>query len=182
MDIPMDIKTNKDYELLCESLWPDIFNYINYKVHNKQEAEDLTQDVFIKVLRYVVSGGVDAEKVRSYIFSAARNIVFDFWRKKSRQPVIVEIDTGQYAEENMENKDLMYERIEKDENEKMVLDGLNTLSEEDKDILILRVIEGKSIKEVSELTGKPQGTVKSRQYRALLKLRQYMNERGYYNE
>ncbi len=138
-----------------------LYNYIYRIVYNREDAEDLLQEVFLKIFKNIDS--IDFKRnLRSFIFKIARNSCIDFLRKrKSRIPFIEEI---------YESKNDIYERMKlKGKIERALLN----LKEEDREIIILKYIENFKIKEISEITGIPENTVKIRIFRALKKLASY---------
>lgn len=164
------------FSQLYKSLWPKVYNFIYYKVQNAEEAEELTQDVFQKVFKQVQLNKVNESKLKSYTFTAARNIVFDKWRRKGKNPKLITLEgLEESGYELIDEKQIIEEGI-------IVQDALNLLSEEDRRIIVLRIIEGYSIKEVAQLLDKPEGTIKVLQYRALQKLKERLIKGGYFDE
>ncbi len=169
-------KLQKDFGQLYTSLWPEVYKYIYYKVQNRQEAEELTQEIFHRVYRHVINNDIEEDKLRAYIFASARNIVYDTWRDKRKNMNVIELD--EISERDAELKDdtgLV-------EGNLMVREVLDMLNEEEKEIITLRIIKGYSISYVSEKLAKPEGTIKSMQFRALQKLRNGLEKGGYFND
>lgn len=165
-----------DFHEQYNSLWPQVYKYIYYKVQNAHETEELTQEVFQKVYKQLQKNNIDNKKIRAYTFMTARNIVYDLWRKRGRRPKVVHLSS--LSEKGIE---LEYDN-QIIESNLIVEEALNNLSSEDKEIITLRILQGYSIREVSEKLGMPEGTVKSRQYRALQGLREKLLKGGYFNE
>ena len=165
---------NKFFQETYENLWPQVYQYAYYRLQNKEEAEELTQDVFQKVFQQVKKGNVEKEKIRAYIFTAVRNTIYDTWRQRGRSPKVVELN--QITEKMMPiSENHMVE-------ENLVLrETLKKLPELYQKILIWRIVEGYPLKEVADRLGKPVGTVKSLQFRGIKKLRDLLEEGGYFN-
>jgi RNA polymerase sigma-70 factor (ECF subfamily) len=164
------------FDKIYETLWPQVYKFIYYKVQNKQEAEELSQEVFQRVYKQVCKCSIDETKIKQYIFAAARNIVFDSWRKRDRDYKVIQLDDIVEKEVELidENKVV--------ESNMIVQEALNLLSGDEREIILLRIIKGYSINEVSRILGKPEGTIKSSQFRALNKLKQKLQKGGYFNE
>jgi RNA polymerase sigma-70 factor (ECF subfamily) len=169
-------KLEIDFNQIYETLWPQVYKFIYYKVQNKQESEELTQEIFHRVYKQVSKNGVDENKIKAYIFAAARNIVFDTWRKRDRDFKVIQLDD--IAERDVE----LIDENKVVEGNLAVKEALQLLSGDERDVIILRIIKGYSINEVSQRLGKPEGTIKSIQFRALQKLRQKLEKGGYFNE
>jgi len=165
-----------NFNEIYESLWPQVYKFIYYKVQNTEEAEELTQEVFQKVYRQLKKQNINEEKIKAYTFTAARNIVYDLWRNKGRRPKIVDIGTLNEKGIEVEYDNQMME------SNLVVEEALKNLSEEDREIITLRILEGYSVNEVSEILGMPTGTVKSKQFRALQKLKEKLSKGGYFDE
>lgn len=161
---------------LYKSLWPKVYNFIYYKVQNAEEAEELTQDVFQKVFKQVQLNKVNDSKLKSYTFTAARNIVYDKWRRKGKNPKLITLEgLSESGYEIIDENQVIGESL-------LVQEALDLLSAEDRKVIILRIIEGYSIKEVAQMLDKPEGTIKVLQYRALQKLRDRLLKGGYFDE
>lgn len=165
-----------NFDEICESLWPQVYKFVYYKVQNTEEAEELTQDVFQKVYRQLKRQGISEDKIKPYIFMAARNIVYDLWRNKGRRPKTVDIGTL-----NEKGIEVQYDNKMMESN-LIVEEALKNLPEEDRTIITLRILEGYSVNEVSQILGIPIGTVKSKQFRALQKLKEKLSKGGYFDE
>lgn len=164
------------FDQIYESLWPQVYKFIYYKVQNKQEAEELSQEVFQRVYKQVCKNNVNEDKIKQYVFAASRNIVFDSWRKRERNYKVIQLDDIVEKEVELVDENRIVE------SNMIVQEALSLLSEDEREIIVLRIIKGYSINEVSRILGKPEGTIKSSQFRALNKLKQKLQKGGYFNE
>lgn len=165
-----------EFSQIYKTLWPKVYNFIYYRIQNAEEAEELTQEVFHKVYRQVKYDKVKDSKLKSYIYTAARNLIYDKWRRKSKTPKI-------FTLEGLREKGLEIEDKKQVIEEKLAIEeALELLSPEDRTVIVLRIIEGYSIKDVAEKLGRPPGTIKVLQYRALQKLRNLLKIGGFFNE
>ncbi len=171
---PASSSWNKLFQETYETLWPQVYQYAYYRLQNKEEAEELTQEVFQKVFQQVKKGNVEEEKIRAYLFTATRNTIYDTWRQRGRSPKVVEL--SQVSEKNLavtENH-MIEENI-------VLREALAKLPELYRNIVIWRVVEGRPLKEVAQELSKPVGTIKSLQYRGVQKLKDILEEGGYFN-
>jgi len=164
----------KMFQETYENLWPQVYQYAYYRLQSKEEAEELTQEVFQKVFQQVKKGNVEEEKIRAYIFAAIRNTIYDTWRQRGRSPKVVELN--QITEKSAPvSENHMVE-------ENMVLrEALKKLPEVYQKVLVWRIVEGYPLNEVAERLGKPVGTIKSLQFRGVKKLKEILEEGGYFN-
>ncbi|PKM80317.1 MAG: RNA polymerase subunit sigma-24, partial [Firmicutes bacterium HGW-Firmicutes-13] len=165
-----------DLEQLVKDLWPEIYRFIYYKVQNKEEAEELTQDTFKRVLPKIQTNKVEEDKLKAYVFQAARNLLKDLWRRRSRNPKMVNL-------EEVQNSSPFNGNMEDEYEEKMVItQAMTCLSHDYQNVLTLRIVEGYSVKEAAELMGRTTGAVRSLQHRAVQSLKELLEERGFFND
>lgn len=169
-------KLQKDFDQLYTTLWHEVYRFIYYKVQNRQEAEELTQEIFHRVYKHVIKNEIEEGKLRAYIFASARNIVYDTWRDKHKSENVVELD------EVSEKDAFLPDMVSLVEGNMMVREVLELLNVEEREIIILRIIKGYSVSYVSDKLGRPEGTIKSIQFRALQKLRKGLEKGGYFND
>ena len=134
------------------------------------EPEDLTAEVFLQVARDIHRFDGDEVSFRSWVFVIAHRRMLDWRRAIGRRPVLVEQrseDTpgGDVEEEAIENIALTGVR-----------EVLETLTEDQRDVLTLRVIGDLSLEQTAAVTGKTVGAVKALQRRALLTVKVEMEE------
>lgn len=161
-------------EELFKDLWPEVYRFVYYKVQNREEAEELTQDTFNRVYPKIRDNQVQQEKVRAYVFQAARNMMKDLWRKRARHPKVVnieEVQESRLSDSGMENEP---------EDKMVILEAMEELPVDYRDVLVLRIIEGYSVQEVAEKMERSPGAVRSLQFRAAQNLKQILEERGYF--
>lgn len=152
---------------LYEQYLTPVYRYIYLRVKHASTAEDLTQQVFLKVFasleRYQEQG-----KPLAYFFTVARNSIADHWRKK--KPIIPETPVEESYD--LEAKDeQIEERLDRDNAIEHIKTHIQTLPPAHQDILILRFIEERTTKEIAQITGKNEAAIRQTQSRALKKLR-----------
>ncbi len=161
---------------IYQTLWPQVYKFIYFKIQNEEEAKELTQDVFQKAYKQINKNVICKDKIKSYVFISARNIVYDLWRKRSRRPKVIQLSKLDDSGFQLKDENALIET------NVIVEDILKKLSKDDMSIIELRIIRGYSVKEVSELLNIPEGTIKSRQFRILRKLKEELSEGGYFDE
>ena len=145
---------------------------IMLSVKNKELAEDIFQDTFIKVINTIRSGNYHEEgKFFQWIMRIANNLKIDYYRKVQRMPMfdsngefdIFEVLSAQ--EDSVEQK-LIREQIYND-----LQRVIEYLPEEQKEVLVMRIYQDYSFKEISEFTGVSINTALGRMRYALINLR-----------
>jgi len=132
-----------------------------------QAAEDLTQDIFLK-LHHNLSKYDDKKSFDGWILTLARNYLIDHYRKhklekqKRNELQDYSLSSGPGADPET--------HLRRSEAQKVIWKGLKALSPEIRMVLILRDIQGKKYEEIAEIMELPLGTVKSRVNRGRLQL------------
>ena len=154
-----------------------LFSYILLSVKNKELAEDIFQDTFIKVINTIRSGNYREEgKFFQWVMRIANNLKIDYYRKVQRMPVFE--GNGEYdifdilgsREDSVEQK-MIREQIYTDVN-RMV----DYLPEEQKEVLTMRIYQDYSFKEIAEATGVSINTALGRMRYALINLRKIIEK------
>jgi RNA polymerase sigma-70 factor (ECF subfamily) len=156
-----------------------IFHFIFRFCKNSETAQELTQDVFSKIITKSDTFRHDS-RFSTWIYTIARNITIDHSRKMThrKQPSLDEKrQNGLSLLDTVESKTHQADRTAISNNLKTrILEAIDNLPEEQKEVFILREHNGLSFEEISEITASKTGTVKSRMRYALESLRTSLNE------
>ena len=156
-----------------------LFDFIRRRVRTEEDAEDILQDVFYQfVASYNVTEPI--EKLSSWLFTVARNRIIDWYRK--RRPTGTNLEDEETGEPlNLE--DILFDPTQTpDEVYARSLvwtelsEALDDLPEEQRDVFVMHELEGKSFKEIADITGEPINTLLSRKRYAVLHLREQLQE------
>jgi RNA polymerase sigma-70 factor (ECF subfamily) len=141
------------------------------------EAEDLTQEVFLKVYRTLHSYRPDSGAFETWILRVARNHFIDHYRKfKSERMQTDALDTGQDHTHTIAARvDNPSQALERRETADRVHRLLARLPDDQREAVVLRDLEEMSYEEIAEILGVPVGTVKSRINRGRIGLVRLMN-------
>ncbi len=147
-----------------------IYAYIYHRVGQADLAEDLTGQVFMRMLEAVRSGKGWRTSFSGWLYRIAHNLVIDHYRRKHRA-TFVDIDDAEPVQaqsgDPVRSVENQYER-------ERLRTALAKLTEEQSQVISLRFLEDLSIAEVAEIMEKTEGAVKALQYRAVLALRRVM--------
>ena len=154
-----------------------IYRFIYFKVGRKEEAEDLTGDVFLKTWQYINEMGSEViDNLRAFLYQTARNTVIDFYRSRDQKEFVAlpqESDEEKSAAvEIVDEKQDLVEKIELASDLEEVKKALQKIREEYREIIILRFIEEMSVKETAEILGKSEGAVRVLLHRAVAALKE----------
>jgi RNA polymerase sigma-70 factor (ECF subfamily) len=146
------------YELYAAMM----YRYVAYRVSDRTDAEDLTAEIFVKMIEGLPRYRVTGAPFESWLYRIASARVIDYRRRARIQHEIPETlgDNAPTPEEHLQ-----------DQQEVATLrQALTFLTDEQQDVLLLRFIERKSHQEVADIIGKSVTAVKSIQHRALIEL------------
>jgi RNA polymerase sigma-70 factor (ECF subfamily) len=160
----------RSFDVLVKRYLKLIYSFVYKNVGNQVEAEDITQEVFIKVWKNMKK--FDQNKnFKPWIFQIAKNTSIDFLRKKKTIPFSrFENEKGQNSlAENIATKPLNL--IENLSDKKVLLAAMQSLTDKDHKIIDLRHNYGMSFKEIAEVFKESINTIKSRYRRTLANLK-----------
>lgn len=147
-----------------------IYAYIYRRTGQQPLAEDLTAQVFLKMLEAIRKGNAWTSSFSGWLYRIAHNLVIDHYRRRDRASY-VSIDDTPFLPSSADGPGRVVERSLDAETLRI---AISRLSDEQGDVVSLRFLEGYSISEVAVMMDKTEGAVKALQYRAVTNLRQYL--------
>ncbi len=163
------------FEKLYTKYHHDVFQFLFYMVKSREQAEDLVQEVYIRVLKsYERFEGKSSEK--TWLFSIARNAAIDYFRKQKgwKQRIIQKFDMSatQVKDEYPIPEEVAIQRDEL----KLMYRSLDQCTLDQRMVLIMRFLQDLSIAETAEALNWTESKVKTTQHRALKSLKKYMED------
>jgi RNA polymerase sigma factor (sigma-70 family) len=156
-----------------------IFAYILMIVKEKELAEDLFQDTFIKVINTIRSGSYKEEgKFIQWAMRIAHNLIIDHFRKAKRIPTIENRDDFDIFEKVRIPVESIEERIITDQIHQDVKKLIDYLPKEQKEVLVMRHYGDMSFKDIAEVTNVSINTALGRMRYALINLRKLVDEKN----
>ncbi|WP_251862306.1 RNA polymerase sigma factor [Clostridium sp. Marseille-Q2269] len=155
-ELILEIKNGKIhlFDELIKKYYGKVYYYCYRHLNNKQAAQDLTQEVFMKVIK-TIGGYKHYGKFENYLYVVAGNACKDFYKKEARY-VLKEIEESSSEEE-----------ICKLENKVMVQQVLRKLSDKQREIIILRFYEDLKIKDIAKIMNSGVSITKYRLKKAM---------------
>jgi len=150
-----------------------IYRFVYFKVPTVEEAEDLTSEVFLKTWQYLLNENREIKNLQALLYQIARNLVVDFYRKKSHADFINDSDILSQIEDSRQQS--LLSKIDKNVDIIRIEKVLKTLKDEYKEVVILHYIEELSVKEISNILNKSRGAVRVLIHRALTIIRGQIN-------
>jgi RNA polymerase sigma-70 factor, ECF subfamily len=162
-----------------------VFGYVAARVPDRTTAEDLTSEVFLKVVEGVSRLRAEDEAgFAAWLFQIARMTVAGYYRKREKQPAFIPLVETAYREEEKESGELLADHPDSDpvlaaevrDEWNAVVSAINTLTEEQRQVLIGRLILGYDVATVAQMIGKNANAVKALQFRALQSLQRLLGK------
>ncbi len=156
---------------LVERYQNKVYSIIYGILRNHNDAEDIAQQVFTKI--YFSIGNFDfRSSLLTWIYKITVNECYDYLRKRRVRKLVYESDLGDEEGVNMERSEpdqapLIDERLERRD---LALKLLAKLGEEDRQLMLLKEVEGHSVEELARMTGMNENTIKVKLFRARQKL------------
>lgn len=169
----------KAFEFLMMRHKDRVYSYIYYMVKDRQLAEDIFQDAFVKVINTLKLGKYNDEgKFLPWIMRISHNLIIDTFRKNAKMPTVEPRDEDHdifaslhVFDQNVEDM-LVNDQILKD-----VRKLIDYLPEEQKEVVLMRHYSDMSFKEISEATNVSINTALGRMRYALINLRKMIEEK-----
>jgi RNA polymerase sigma-70 factor (ECF subfamily) len=158
-------------QALHERFYEPVARYIQFKVGDVQTVEDLSGEVFVRVLEGLKRGRAWQQSPQGWIMGIARHVVTDYYRKRER---MVEVELTEWLTA-AEDKDPSYQAALSDRKQRLKL-AIQQLTDEQRDVILLRFMEGINIAGVAAALNKSPGAIKGLQYRALRALAANMRD------
>jgi len=172
----MDIeKIKKQYLEHYDELSPALYRFFVFQTSNKEVASDLLQETFLKTWEYIADGK-PIKNLRAFLYQVARNALTDYRRKKKSQSLDAITETGV----DFESGDDILEEQSTQDDFRYVLQNFGVLDEEQQQLILLRFVEERSVKEIAEIFKERPNTVSVKIHRALDKLKNHINTKKEY--
>jgi RNA polymerase sigma-70 factor, ECF subfamily len=140
-----------------------VFRYVYYRVSNRQLAEDITSETFLRALRRIGTFTWQGRDFGAWLVTIARNLVADHF-KSSRYRL--EVPTGEMMDSN-ETEASPEDSVLSYLSNRALLDAVCQLNSQQQECVTLRFLHGLSVAETAKIMGKNDGAIKTLQYRAI---------------
>ncbi len=151
----------------------DIFRYILYRVGNSDTAQDLTAEVFLRVVEGLVRYQDRQIPLLAWLYRIAHARVIDYYRHIRRTGEPEDIDAVELSADADLDSDLMLTF-----HQQKIHEAIRKLPSDQQQVILLRFIEGYNIQKTAEMLGKSMGAVKMIQRRALQAMNLELSRQG----
>lgn len=151
--------------------YEDVFNYISHRVGSRAKTEELTADVFVRMLENLDAYQCRGRPLIAWLYTIARNLVIDSYRQNDESealPIKDDLLAGEYGRppEVMDNRQSLncFRR------------ALFHLTEPQRSVITHKILDGRTTRDTAAIMGKSERAVRSLQYRALQALEKALEE------
>jgi len=141
-----------------------MFRFCMVKVSSVELAEDMTQEVFTRYWQYL-RDGKEMTNTRSFLYTVANNMAKDWYKKKKADSLDEKMESGNVPKDKAANPEIIAEYQE-------VLTIIEDMEERDKEVLLLKHVEGLPPKEIAEMLEETANTISVRLNRATKRLQE----------
>lgn len=149
---------------------PAIYRYVFYQLHDVHAAEDVTGEVFVRLVEKIDQFTYRGHPLLAWLYTIARNLVRDYQRRTARTPTLP-ITEWQIVSEDAPAPEA---RTERKLTQRRLADAITHLTEGQRQVILLKFIEGLDNATVAQTMGKSVGAVKALQHRGLAALRRIL--------
>jgi len=159
-------------EQIHDMYYVPIFRYVAFRINEHETAEDLTSEVFTRLLSALRDHTAPQKTIRAWLYSVASHIVKDYYRKKYRRPQTTLNDSIPSLADSPDKK------VEMNLAKEQLHQAMTDLTEDQQQVLALRFGYEMSIRDVAQTIGKSEGAIKMLQARAIAALSRKMSSEG----
>ncbi len=156
------------FEHIYHLVVDELYAYVRAQVHDDTAAEDIIANVFLKAWRSARRYRSGSDSFRRWIFGIARNEIRDHWRTNRR---LLELHEHDIADESVAASP-----VDPDGARRLVSRALAALTDDQRQVVVLRYFDNKSHEEIATILGKREGAVRALLLRALRRMRKVMDD------
>jgi RNA polymerase sigma-70 factor (ECF subfamily) len=154
-----------------------IYGFIYSKISDRDITDDIFQDTFIKVIKTLKSNSYNEEgKFLPWVMRIAHNLIIDHFRRNKKMPMYRETEDFSIFSIMTDNSMSVENQMISDQVEKDLKKIIQELPDDQKEVLVMRIYQDLSFKEISELTGVSINTALGRMRYALMNLRKVIEK------
>lgn len=154
-----------------------IYGFIYSKISDRDLSDDIFQDTFIKVIKTLKSNSYNEEgKFLPWVMRIAHNLIIDHFRRNKKMPMYRETEEFSIFSIMTDNSMTVENQMITDQVEKDLKKLIEELPQDQKEVLVMRIYQDLSFKEISELTGVSINTALGRMRYALMNLRKVIEK------
>jgi RNA polymerase sigma-70 factor (ECF subfamily) len=153
------------FGIIYDAYVQKVYRFVYFKVSTAEQAEDLTSETFLKAWQYLKSKR-EVPYLQALLYSVARSVVIDHYRSSACERGDVPLDETRYTELAAAGSEKLLKEVEDRHDLTRVIERLRGLKDEYREVMVMRYLDGFSIREIAAALGKSQGNVRVLLHRA----------------
>ena len=159
-------RSQEELERVFDNYYSKIFNYFRSRISSREEAQDLTGEVFVKIAGAWERYDPERAAVSTWIFTIARNVLTDFLRRN--RGVTLELEELPVTDR--------YNNLENSDSREAILKAMTNLNDKEKEVLVLKYWSDLGNQEIASMLGISASQVGVVLYRSLKKLQPHLKD------
>lgn len=156
----------------------DIYRFVYFKIGSREEANDLTSQIFLKTWNHIQTNSLeDSKTLRALLYKIARSTIIDHYRETGNK-ITASLDDEENPIEVVDETKTPQEQLDEAANLELIKSKLPLLKEEYREVIIMKFISDLSLDEIADISGKGKGNVRVLLHRAVRALRELVEEDG----
>ncbi len=155
------------FEKVYDKYFQKIYQFVFFKINDTQKTEDICSEVFLRFVKFVKENDID--NVSAVLYRIARNLIIDD-SKKNKEDFV-----GDEILETVKD-DTEIDIDDKFINDEKLFEALNSLSDDYRDVVVMKYINDMSVKDIAEVFHKSESAVKVSISRAIHKMKEYLEK------
>lgn len=168
-------RKEKEFLSAYEKYADDIYRHCYFRVYNKELAEDITQETFIKTWKYIIAGK-EVKNIRAFLYRVAVNLIIDNSRKK-KEIYLDDKDLKESSESIRLNNIEIEEEIFSHFDSGQIIKLLDELADSQKQVMVMRYVDELMPGEIADILEESPNAISVRINQATNKLRQIIKEK-----
>lgn len=168
--VSTDVKAERAFIKAFDEYAPKLYRFCVLRVGSREVSEDLVSQTFLQTWRYIQNGKkIDLHSV--FLYRVLRNLIVDHYRSKHARTVLI----NESMASSIIDETCLPEKVEDEIEVRRIINTFSRLSEEQRETLHWRFVDGLSIQEISKLSGKKPNAIYVSIYRSLKNLKHILN-------
>ncbi|MES2470803.1 MAG: sigma-70 family RNA polymerase sigma factor [Patescibacteria group bacterium] len=164
------VEIKRQFEKAYEDYANAIFRHCYFRVHDRERAKELVQEVFTKTWQYLAQGHT-IDNIRAFLYRVAHNLILNEWRKQSEASLDSMSEDEGFDPQN--DDDL---KIVSDADAGILMKYLDKLPKRNRDVIVMRYIDEMGVNEIAAVTGESVNVISVRIHRTLKQLKTILQE------
>ena len=161
-------RIKKEFERTYMDLSLQIFRHCYFRISDRERAKEIAQDVFMRTWDYICLGN-NIDNMKAFVYKVANNLLINELERRKRHSSLDAMNEDVNFEPP---SDIDESTIEQEAEAKMMFGKLAQLDPDHKELILLRYVDGLSIKEIAEATGEDENNISVKLHRIIKKLKE----------